>query len=223
MTVFKATRYGTASVLALAFFLMPAIGAVSSKAMVPLFLAAFVAVLAVQIFQGRQKSMPPPLLAIGLSVFVGWAALGLTWAPIPLPAGFGVLSLAGMVTAGMVFLWLIPIEDGGERRRVENWYLAGYAAANLIFAFEAISGNWISRRVRGLEWRDIISIDAEAGTIDVALSDDELAERRKKWTPRQHDYQSGALWKYAQTVGPAFKGAVTHPGARAETHIYADI
>ena len=74
-----------------------------------------------------------------------------------------------------------------------------------------------------LENGDIISIDAEAGTIDVALSDDELAERRKKWTPRQHDYQSGALWKYAQTVGPAFKGAVTHPGARAETHIYADI
>ena len=70
---------------------------------------------------------------------------------------------------------------------------------------------------------DIISIDAQAGTIDVALSDEELAERRKKWTPRRHDYQSGALWKYAQTVGPAVKGAVTHPGAKAETHIYADI
>ena len=70
---------------------------------------------------------------------------------------------------------------------------------------------------------DIISIDAEAGTITVELSDEELAERRKAWTPRQHDFQSGALWKYAQLVGDAEKGAVTHPGGAAETHCYADI
>jgi dihydroxy-acid dehydratase len=70
---------------------------------------------------------------------------------------------------------------------------------------------------------DSITIDAVAGTIDVALSDAELAQRRQAWTPRRHDYQSGTLWKYAQTVGDAEKGAVTHPGARAETHTYADI
>jgi dihydroxy-acid dehydratase len=70
---------------------------------------------------------------------------------------------------------------------------------------------------------DIISIDADAGTISVGLSDDELAERRKAWTARRHDFQSGALWKYAQTVGDAEKGAVTHPGGAAETHCYADI
>jgi dihydroxy-acid dehydratase len=70
---------------------------------------------------------------------------------------------------------------------------------------------------------DIIAIDAEAGTLAVELSDAELAERRRAWTPRRHDYQSGTLWKYAQTVGDAEKGAVTHPGAKAETHIYADI
>ncbi|NNG05517.1 MAG: dihydroxy-acid dehydratase, partial [Inquilinus sp.] len=70
---------------------------------------------------------------------------------------------------------------------------------------------------------DIITIDAEAGTIDVALSDAEIADRRKSWKPRQHDYQSGALWKYAQQVGDAEKGAVTHPGGAAETHVYADI
>ena len=57
----------------------------------------------------------------------------------------------------------------------------------------------------------------------VELSDEELAERRKAWTPRQHDFQSGALWKYAQLVGDAEKGAVTHPGGAAETHCYADI
>ena len=70
---------------------------------------------------------------------------------------------------------------------------------------------------------DMISIDAEKGTLDVELSEKELAERRKAWKPRQHEYQSGTLWKYAQTVGPASKGAVTHPGAKAETHVYADI
>jgi dihydroxy-acid dehydratase len=70
---------------------------------------------------------------------------------------------------------------------------------------------------------DIISIDAEAGTLNVELSDEELAERRKSWKPRPTEYQSGTLWKYAATVGPAYKGAVTHPGAQAETHVYADI
>jgi len=70
---------------------------------------------------------------------------------------------------------------------------------------------------------DRITIDAVAGTIEVALGDAELAERRRAWQPRRHDYQSGTLWKYAQTVGDAEKGAVTHPGARAETHIYADL
>src|ERR1700691_1385467 len=59
---------------------------------------------------------------------------------------------------------------------------------------------------------DRIVIDAVAGTIDVALTEAELAERRAAWTPRTTDYNSGAIWKYAQLVGPAHLGAVTHPG-----------
>jgi len=70
---------------------------------------------------------------------------------------------------------------------------------------------------------DIIRIDAEKGTLEVDLSEEELAERRKAWIPRRHDFQSGALWRYAQTVGDAEKGAVCHPGGKAETHVYADI
>ena len=70
---------------------------------------------------------------------------------------------------------------------------------------------------------DIITIDAVEGTISVDLTDDELEARRKGWAPRETDYQSGAIWKYAQTVGSARKGAVTHPGAAKETHCYADI
>ncbi|RWD81796.1 dihydroxy-acid dehydratase [Mesorhizobium sp.] len=70
---------------------------------------------------------------------------------------------------------------------------------------------------------DVISIDAVKGTIEVALSDAELAARAKKWKARKTDYQSGAIWKYAQTVGSARDGAVTHPGGAKETHCYADI
>ncbi len=70
---------------------------------------------------------------------------------------------------------------------------------------------------------DIISIDAAAGTIDLEVSDGVLAARRAVWQPRRHDYQSGAIWRFGQTVGPARHGAVTHPGARAETHMFADI
>jgi dihydroxy-acid dehydratase len=70
---------------------------------------------------------------------------------------------------------------------------------------------------------DRIVIDAGKGSIDVLLSDAELAARRADWKPRKTDYQSGAIWKYAQLVGPAHLGALTHPGAAAETHCYADI
>jgi dihydroxy-acid dehydratase len=74
-----------------------------------------------------------------------------------------------------------------------------------------------------VEEGDMIAIDAEAGTVDLLVDEAVLAERRKAWKPRTNDYQSGALWRYAQNVGPAYKGAVTHPGASAETHVYADI
>ncbi len=70
---------------------------------------------------------------------------------------------------------------------------------------------------------DIIAIDANTGRIDLEVSDAELAERKKAWKPRQTNYGSGALWKYAQQVGPAHLGAVTHPGFAGETHVYADI
>jgi dihydroxy-acid dehydratase len=69
---------------------------------------------------------------------------------------------------------------------------------------------------------DIISIDAVVGTIDVKLSADELAARKKDWKPRETHCGSGYLWKYAQQVGPAVKGAVTHPGRKGEKECYAD-
>lgn len=70
---------------------------------------------------------------------------------------------------------------------------------------------------------DIITIDAIEGTLDVALSDEELAARKAAWKPRPSPVGSGAIWKFAQAVGPARDGAVTHPGGAAETSCYADI
>ena len=70
---------------------------------------------------------------------------------------------------------------------------------------------------------DKIVIDAAAGTIDMMIPEDEIAARRAAWKPRPTNYNSGAIWKYAQLVGPAYLGALTHPGAAAETHCYADL
>ena len=70
---------------------------------------------------------------------------------------------------------------------------------------------------------DIIAIDADAGTIELEVDMAELAARRADWKPRVTGYGSGALWKYAQIVGPAHLGAVTHPGMAGERHVYADI
>ena len=70
---------------------------------------------------------------------------------------------------------------------------------------------------------DKITIDAIKGTIDVDVSEAELAKRKESWKPREHEYQTGALWRYAQLVGNAQSGAITHPGGKAEKHAYADI
>ena len=71
---------------------------------------------------------------------------------------------------------------------------------------------------------DVITLNAIEGTLDVALTDDELAERKANWKgPRDTIYGAGALWKYAQLVGGAYKGAVTHPGAKDERHEYWDL
>ena len=74
-----------------------------------------------------------------------------------------------------------------------------------------------------IEDGDEIMIDAETGVIDLNVASEILENRRKSWKPRETDYQSGAIWRYAQNVGPAYQGAVTHPGGAAETHVYADI
>jgi len=70
---------------------------------------------------------------------------------------------------------------------------------------------------------DIINIDIDKGILNVELSEKELKLRKEKWKPKVVEYTSGTLWKYAQSVGPAFEGAVTHPGGSKEKKCYADI
>jgi len=70
---------------------------------------------------------------------------------------------------------------------------------------------------------DMITINAVTGEISVDLTDDEMAARKLEWKgPRQTEYTSGSLWKYSKLVGGARYGAVTHPGAAEERHVYMD-
>ena len=70
---------------------------------------------------------------------------------------------------------------------------------------------------------DTIDIDAKKGTINVRLTKSQLTSRRKKWKAKKPAYGSGTLWKYAQTVGPAYLGAPTHPGKKKEVKDYSKI
>ncbi len=70
---------------------------------------------------------------------------------------------------------------------------------------------------------DVIDIDAKKGTINVRLTRAQLSSRRRKWKARKSDFGSGTLWKYAQTVGPAYLGAPTHPGKKKEVKDYSKI
>ena len=70
---------------------------------------------------------------------------------------------------------------------------------------------------------DMITINANTGDISVNLSDEELEARKADWAPRESSFGSGVIWKYAQGVGPARYGALTHPGAKGEKECYADI
>ena len=75
-----------------------------------------------------------------------------------------------------------------------------------------------------IETGDLVTINALSGELNVDLTDEQLAERKAKWKgPRETIYASGALWKYAQLVGPTYRGAVTHPGGKAERHDYFDL
>ena len=69
----------------------------------------------------------------------------------------------------------------------------------------------------------MIALDAGKGTLDIELDADELKKRAKAWKAPPMPFTSGALWKYANEVGPARTGAVTHPGGSVEVACYGDV
>ena len=60
-----------------------------------------------------------------------------------------------------------------------------------------------------IENGDMITIDADGRTIEVALSDDELGRRREAWTAPPYKARRGTLYKYIKNVKPASEGCVT--------------
>jgi len=92
----------------------------------------------------------------------------------------------------------------------------------------ALSGQGMGKKVAGpiglLKDGDVITMNAVTGELSVDISDEDMAARRSEWSgPKETIYASGALWKYAKLVGGAKLGAVTHPGAKDERHIYMDL
>jgi dihydroxy-acid dehydratase len=70
----------------------------------------------------------------------------------------------------------------------------------------------------------MITIDAIKGELSVALTMRSLRRARPTGKARaRRSTPPARLWKYAQLVGDARWGAVTHPGGGAEKHVYADI
>lgn len=56
---------------------------------------------------------------------------------------------------------------------------------------------------------DIITIDAETNAIHVAVSDEELTQRKKNWKQPPLKFKKGVLYKYARSVSSAAEGCVT--------------
>jgi dihydroxy-acid dehydratase len=71
----------------------------------------------------------------------------------------------------------------------------------------AVGGN-----IALVEEGDSITIDADAGLLSLNISDSELARRYENWHPREQQYRTGVLAKYAKLVSSASLGAVTDLG-----------
>jgi dihydroxy-acid dehydratase len=62
-----------------------------------------------------------------------------------------------------------------------------------------------------LQEGDTVVIDAAGGELHVELSEDEIAERLRRWSPPPPRYDTGVLAKYAALVSSASEGAITRP------------
>jgi dihydroxy-acid dehydratase len=74
---------------------------------------------------------------------------------------------------------------------------------------EAAAGGMIALLKDG----DVIHIDANAGSLEVEISPEDLERRHALWRPDRNRVLAGALEKYERLVGPANECALTHSGA----------
>ncbi|MBR1120763.1 dihydroxy-acid dehydratase [Bradyrhizobium lablabi] len=74
-----------------------------------------------------------------------------------------------------------------------------------------------------LQGGNVPGFGADAKIINGNLTGTGLAEHQTKQRLRETDHRSGARWKFAQQVGPAVGGAVTHPGGAHEKQCHADV
>lgn len=126
-------------------------------------------------------------------------------------------------------LWLYADATGLTPAQVRHPVIGGVRCWNAE-AFKKTSsvpglkpaGRYVAKDMFEIAGIQLLS-EAVAGNLNAKLSDAELAARKTKWKPRATHHTSGALWKYAQQVGPAVSGAVTHPGGAHEKQCYADI
>ncbi|MEE2760431.1 MAG: O-antigen ligase family protein [Pseudomonadota bacterium] len=137
-------------------FLVPVIGVLSSKAMVPILLVGLLFLAGAHIKCGSFRLRFPVIFTVGLVVLLSWSVVGLTVSPLA-KQGFQLVGLlAGLLLAGMIFLGLAGKFDETERRKLEFWSILGFFSAIFLMAFEAATTNFLSRILRGLDWPDII-------------------------------------------------------------------
>jgi dihydroxy-acid dehydratase len=97
----------------------------------------------------------------------------------------------------------VALLTDGRFSGATHGFMAGHVAP------EAVQGGPIAAVRDG----DEITIDVDARRLDVALTDAEIEERTKAYTPPPNPDATGVLAKYAALVTSASEGAVTNPAA----------
>jgi len=170
LTRFKLFRFDEAGILSPVLFLVPVVGVLSSKAMVLILAIALLLLAGLHIRRGGPWPRPPAPLTVGLAILLAWSAVGLIGSPLPEQGARLIGPLAGILLAGMIFLGLIPVPDDQAHRAMGNWFIWGFFSANFLLFFEAATTNFISRKLRGLDWSDIISIGGLGENLDAFLN-----------------------------------------------------
>jgi dihydroxy-acid dehydratase len=124
------------------------------------------------------------------------------------PAGGPGMPEMLQVTAAIVGEGLgesVALVTDGRFSGATHGFMVGHVAP------EAARGGPLAALQEG----DTVTIDVDAGELRAELSDDELAERLRRWSPPPPRYETGVLARYAALVSSPSEGAVLQPRAGA--------